>query len=87
MIKACFYCDFFRPDDLLPEDLKESHWDLLLDGICRRRPPRPGRWFVDQYGNEEQGKGCWPKVNATDWCGEYRQRIPLPVNDTESNNE
>lgn len=71
---CCFDCRFFAPDHRTCNDLTEDEWDECLPGECRRRCPALGPMVTDRYGDEQRHFGEWPKVLASDWCGEFQKR-------------
>ena len=70
---CCFDCRFFVPDHRTGNDLTEDDWDECLPGECRRLPPALGDLVEDRYGDKDRCFGQWPKVIASDWCGECQQ--------------
>ena len=45
----------------------------LHGGECRRHPPTIFTWTHD---GEIISSSDWPKVLETEWCGEFKQRVP-----------
>ena len=51
----------------------------LHGGECRRHPPTIHVWTHEaNYGNGEEIRSStdWPQVLETEWCGEFKQRVP-----------
>lgn len=57
----------------------ECEYAELTEGAamfrCRRYAPRPAP------GGEEPREIAWPIVDASDWCGEFLARMPMPDED------
>lgn len=53
---------------------QEKKWS---SGRCHRLPPT-----VVQLGDPEQRRACFPLVDESEWCGEYRasERVDGPTN-------
>ena len=54
-VEQCENCGFFKPDNPL---------DGCAYGYCRRYAPRPAM-------DVDLARPDWPRVTATEWCGEW----------------
>jgi hypothetical protein len=75
-MERCFDCRFFVPDGRTHScEIQESDWKKgTCEGDCRRRPPHLGD-IVPQKDDDLWRTYCiWPRVLATDWCGEFKPR-------------
>jgi hypothetical protein len=70
----CFDCRFFVPEGTWLNDLTEGQWDECIEGECRAALPVLGQLLTDRHGDPFRDFGDWPKVLASDWCGQFEPR-------------
>ncbi len=75
---TCYHCRFFSPGEVgCPSYLHGQEigdFEESKEGICRRHTPRHGKTIQRSNGDDFISFAEWPKVMASDWCGEFESR-------------
>ncbi len=75
---TCFDCCYYSPGEYgcpsYYHDQQIGEFDESAEGICRRHTPRHGETITQHNGDEFTCFAEWPKVMASDWCGEFKPR-------------
>ncbi len=69
---CCFDCQFFHPESGHVLDGRSD--DRARLGECRCKPPEVGDIINPGADDEERWFGEYPKVLASDWCGDFAAR-------------
>jgi hypothetical protein len=70
---VCLRCKYFQQREAFGEcGNTRIRCELGPAGECRLDPPAAALTYDGRH--DRSSPGVWPVVNASSWCGQYRQR-------------